>query len=85
VTLTPGAGGSFSANIVPAPGEAPRWYVIRSRRAGAWGVEVVSAWARVFGDIDAMEGPPVDLVVVTPVDRLGIEGRSAYVRPGTRQ
>lgn len=85
VTLSPGAGGSFSVNIVPAPGEAPRWYVVRSRRAGTWRVDVISAWTQVYGGIEAGEGPPVDLVVVTPVDRLGIEGESADVRPGTSQ
>ncbi|HEX6370650.1 MAG TPA: family 10 glycosylhydrolase [Longimicrobium sp.] len=75
------AAGTFAVQIAPAPGEAPRWYVVRTRRGGAWSVDVVSAWTRVYAQPQPADAPPVDLVVVTPVDRLGTEGEPAYARP----
>jgi uncharacterized lipoprotein YddW (UPF0748 family) len=83
-TLRPGTGsGAFSLDIAAAPGEAPRWYVVRARRAGAWSTNVVSASTQAYADVGAPDATAPDLVVVTPVDRLGTEGESTYVRPGS--
>ncbi|HEU0302001.1 MAG TPA: family 10 glycosylhydrolase [Longimicrobium sp.] len=75
-------GGSFVVQIEPAGGEKPRWWIVRVRRGGAWTVEVLPGSLEMYGEMRETPGPPVDLVAVSPVDRLGTEGRPAFVRPG---
>jgi hypothetical protein len=78
----PGDTGSFSVNIPRVPGERARWFVVRVRRAGVWSTAVISGWIQVYGDVVTdLHTPHPDLVVVTPVDRLGIEGESTWLRP----
>jgi uncharacterized lipoprotein YddW (UPF0748 family) len=82
VTFEPGMQGGFSVRMVPA-GEAPRWWIVRTRRGGTWSVNVIPGITDVHAENAIAGDPPVDLVVVTPVDRLGNEGQHAYVRPET--
>jgi uncharacterized lipoprotein YddW (UPF0748 family) len=77
-----GSTGSFSFEIPRASGEKPRWHVVRVRRAGVWSIDVISGWPQVYGEIVSQADTPYpDLIVVTPVDRLGNEGQHTYLRP----
>lgn len=80
VTYERGVNGAYSLRLQPA-GEAPRWWVIRTRRGGAWSVDVLPGIIDVHASTVPPDTPPPDLIVVTPVDRLGIEGEHAWVRP----
>jgi hypothetical protein len=84
----------LSVQMQPAAGTDPRWWVVRWRRGSAWGVDVVPGAHRTFTIPEpaapatpaapAAPAPPpapVDLVVVTPVDRLGGEGEAARAVP----
>ena len=62
----------------PAAGDAAFWWIVRIRRGGVWSVDVVPGAARTYRVEDA---DAADLVAVSPVDRLGVEGRPAYARP----
>ena len=55
-----------TVQMIPAAGELPRWWVVRSRGATAWTTRVVFGDARLFTlDQDA------DRVVLTAVDQAG--------------
>ena len=84
----------LSVRMQPAPGTDPRWWVVRWRRGSAWGVDVVPGGDRTFtipepaaAVAPAAPAPPpappsvVDLVTVSPVDRLGVEGEAARAVP----
>ena len=60
----------------PAEGTAPMWWIVRMRRGGAWTVDVLPGGTRTAR---APEG--TDLVAVSPVDRLGVEGTPWLVHP----
>ncbi|HEX2076536.1 MAG TPA: family 10 glycosylhydrolase [Longimicrobium sp.] len=82
VTLAPGPGlNDLVLQVEPATGEPPMWWIVRARRGGAWTIDVIAGSARVHGLPAGVEGPPVDLVAVSPVHRLGTEGRPAFVTP----
>jgi hypothetical protein len=83
VVLAPrGSNGSFLLEIPRASGERARWFVVRARRAGVWSTRVVSGWTESYGDNSSQaDAPYPDLIVVTPIDRLGNEGESTWLRP----
>jgi uncharacterized lipoprotein YddW (UPF0748 family) len=85
IVLAPrGSNGSFSLDIPRASGERARWFVVRARRAGVWSTRVISGWTESYGDTSSQADTPYpDLIVVTPIDRLGSEGESTWLRPGT--
>ena len=78
VTLTETDAYGPRVEWVPASGDAPFWWIVRIRRGNAWTVDVVPGGARSFRVPDA---DAADLVAVSPVDRLGTEGRPAYAHP----
>jgi hypothetical protein len=61
--------------IAAGGGAAPMWWVVRSRAAGRWTVEVLPAarttWAAPAG---------ADRIVVSAADRLGTEGPTTELR-----
>ncbi len=61
-------------------GAAPAWWLLRVRRGGAWSTDVLPGWTRTHG-IAAGEGPAVEEVAVSAVDRVGTEGRAARAAP----
>ncbi|HST61817.1 MAG TPA: family 10 glycosylhydrolase [Longimicrobium sp.] len=70
----------YPVRMEPAPGAEPMWWIVRVRRGTAWTVDVIPGAQRTY-DIDAPAAgqPAPAVVVVTPVDRLGMEGTPAYV------
>ena len=79
-TVTVPSRSTFAVRIQPAPGQEATWWIVRARRGAEWSVAVIPGW-ELYGELREVEGAPVDLVVVTPVDRLGVEGRSAVAVP----
>jgi uncharacterized lipoprotein YddW (UPF0748 family) len=78
LTLTESGADGPMVQWRPASGDPAFWWIVRIRRRGEWTVDVVPGGMRSHRVADA---DAADLVVVTPVDRLGIEGQHAYVRP----
>ncbi|HVH12893.1 MAG TPA: hypothetical protein VM759_07575, partial [Longimicrobium sp.] len=80
VTATRAASdGTVAVRMQPAAGDEPMWWIVRVRRGTEWSVDVVPGGQREYQP--AAGQSPVDLFVVTPVDRLGTEGTPAYLRP----
>ena len=80
VTATRAASdGTIAVRMQPAAGDEPMWWIVRVRRGTEWSADVVPGGQREYQP--AAVQSPVDLVVVTPVDRLGTEGTPAYLRP----
>jgi uncharacterized lipoprotein YddW (UPF0748 family) len=77
VAVTSGPGlPRHEVRIAPAPGDPPMWWVVRVRRGDAWSIDVIPGGQRTYAvPVSPAGEPPVRLVVVSPVDRLGIEGR----------
>ncbi|HVH12892.1 MAG TPA: family 10 glycosylhydrolase [Longimicrobium sp.] len=70
--------GSVAIRMEPTAGAEPMWWIVRVRRGTQWTVDVVPGGQREYRP--AAGQSPVDLAVVTPVDRLGIEGTPARSR-----
>ena len=66
-----------TVQMTPAPGEVPRWWVVRSRGAGTWSTRVL------FGDLRALTlGQDADLVLLTAVDQAGnVSGAASWQKP----
>jgi uncharacterized lipoprotein YddW (UPF0748 family) len=70
---------NIDLRIEPAAGTEPRWWIVRVRRGTAWTIDVIPGAQRTYAvQLSPAGEAPVAMIVVTPVDRLGIEGRSTY-------
>jgi uncharacterized lipoprotein YddW (UPF0748 family) len=74
-------GSARVARWEPAPGTEAAWWVVRMRRGGRWFIDVLPGPAREYVPLGAAAAfSPPELVVVSAVDRLGVEGRPVYSR-----
>ena len=73
------ADGVHSLRLEPR-GQAPRWWIIRVRRGGMWTIDVEPGSIQSYAVASTAGDPPPDLIVVSPVDRLGIEGEPTFVQ-----
>ncbi|HEX2077268.1 MAG TPA: hypothetical protein VHG08_06150, partial [Longimicrobium sp.] len=72
--------GASGVQIEPASGAEPMWWIVRVKRGASWSVDVIPG-AQTRYEPREVEGQPMDLIVVSPVDRLGTEGRPAFATP----
>ncbi|MEX2641072.1 MAG: family 10 glycosylhydrolase [Balneolales bacterium] len=68
-------GGSAELSLMPADNEFAWLWVIKSFQGNRWDIEIVPGWKHLHN----LEGKP-EVIVVTAVNRLGIESEPAVIR-----
>lgn len=70
--------GGLTIELTPAAGKATARFAIWARAGGAWRLQVLPSMARRI-DVPGGNGPGIDRIVVSAVDRLGNESRRVVV------
>jgi uncharacterized lipoprotein YddW (UPF0748 family) len=78
VAATENYGGSVSVELEPGDTVAVRHWIVRSRRAGAWRLDILPGGLREY----LLPEADADHVAVSAVDRTGLEGALTLVRVG---
>jgi hypothetical protein len=66
----------MAVGLRPGGGTAPMWWAVRAHAGGRWSTDVLPAGTTTWA-------PPVgtDEIMVSAVDRLGMEGPAVRMRP----
>lgn len=72
--------GRATVEIAAAGRRAPRWWAVQARRGTEWSTHILPGTASSYTFSAVADSVPPEAVVVSAIDRVGIQGRPAAVR-----